>query len=336
MTDLPAPELADDDRELLLHPLVGGVVLFERNYLSPGQLQSLVAQIKSLRRPGLLVAVDHEGGRVQRFRDGFTRLPSAAVIGGCYQRDRVAGLQLAEQTGWLMAVELRAVGIDFSFAPVLDVGTVDSQVVGDRSFHQRPGCVADLAQAYVQGMRNAGMAAVGKHFPGHGGVSQDSHLLSPADDRPLEVLEAIDLVPFTRLIGAGIEALMPAHVIYTEVDDKPACFSPVWLHDILRQRLQFNGSVFSDDINMAGAAVMGDHVDRARSALVAGCDMVLVCNDRLATTTVLDKLAPVSGNGGRLVNMYGRQDYDIDELKHNDSWQLAVKLLGKLNSDACC
>ncbi len=211
-------ELSAEERELLRHPQVGGVILFTRNYHSPAQVAALVAAIHALRQPRLLVAVDHEGGRVQRFREGFTRLPAVRRLGEIYDQERMRAKQLARVSGWLMAAELRAVGVDFSFAPVLDLDHGVSGVIGDRAFHHDPEAVADLAHAYMSGMQKAGMEAVGKHFPGHGGVAADSHHELPIDPRPYEALADADLLAFERMIHYGLAALMPAHVRYPAVD----------------------------------------------------------------------------------------------------------------------
>ena len=236
MLDLQGLELLPEEREMLQHPLTGGVILFTRNYLDPEQVTALIESIRAVRRPPLLVAVDHEGGDVQRFRDGFTRLPACASIGKCYDRDTEQGLQAATEYGWLMAAELRAVGVDFSFAPVLDLGLGRSEVIKDRAYHREAAVVSALAGATVNGMRQAGMAAVGKHFPGHGWVVADSHHEAPVDERNLEAVTADDLVPFRDLIADGLAAVMPAHVIYANIDDRPAGFSNFWIQDILRQR----------------------------------------------------------------------------------------------------
>ncbi len=323
MMDLRGTTLENDERELLLHPLVGGIIFFSRNYESPEQIAALSKEIHGLREPRLLIAVDHEGGRVQRFQDRFTRLPALQLIGERYDKDNKAGLMLAEKAGWVMAIELRAVDIDFSFAPVLDVRKGVSQVIGDRSFHRDPACVAELSKSYMHGMRRAGMAAVGKHFPGHGSVKEDSHHAIPFDGRRFEDIQMDDMVSFEWLIHAGLAAIMPAHVIYPEVDDKPAGFSSIWLRNILRQQLEFQGVIFSDDISMAGAEAVGGYVDRAHCALEAGCDMVLVCNNQSAAIEVLDKLKvePNPASQSRLIRMHGKHKLDFAELKNDEAWQ---------------
>lgn len=290
MLDLSGPELLPEEEELLAHPSVGGVILFARNYVSPEQLARLTAAIHAVRRPPLLIAVDHEGGRVQRFREGFTRLPPMRRLGELWDSHPHRARRLAEQLGYVAAAELRAAGVDLSFAPVLDLDHGKSAVIGDRAFHQEPQAVAELAHAVMQGMKAAGMACCGKHFPGHGGVAADSHREVPVDERSLADLEVADLIPFRQMIDFGMPAVMPAHVIYPRVDSLPAGFSRRWLAGVLRGQLGFAGAIFSDDLSMQGAHVAGDIVARAEAALSAGCDMVLVCNDRPAATALLDGL----------------------------------------------
>lgn len=333
MLDLVGLELSAEEREMLRHPRVGGVILFSRNYASPAQLQQLVDEIHALREPRLLVAVDHEGGRVQRFRHAFTALPPARSYGRVYDRDRRRGRHLAELGGWLMASELRAVGVDFSFAPVLDLDYGVSEVIGDRAFHRDAEAVGDLAQAYMAGMKRAGMAATGKHFPGHGAVAPDSHIDLPVDERPLVDIEADDLRPFERLIHAGLAGVMPAHVVYAAVDPRPAGFSAHWLKDILRGRLDFQGVIFSDDLSMRGAHVMGDIVARGEAALAAGCDMVLVCNHPQDAARLLDGLDehddPVSHL--RLARLHARHPLPREALLASDEWRQAVAALQPLH-----
>lgn len=308
MLDLEGPGLTAEERDLLRHPLVGGVLLFSRNHVDGDQLAALVGDVRAARPTPLLVAVDQEGGRVQRLRTGFTRLPPPAALGRIYDGDTRKGRQLARTVGWLLATELAAADIDFSFAPVLDLGSGNSRVIGNRALHRHPDAVAELATAMVTGMGQAGMAAVGKHFPGHGGVAADSHLELPVDRRSFSTLAMSDLVPFERLIRHGLKALMPAHVIYEQVDDRPAGFSRRWLKQILREDLGFKGAVFSDDLSMAGASWAGSAAERATAALAAGCDMVLVCNDRRATVQILDGLAwtPDPVAMARLAPMHSR------------------------------
>jgi beta-N-acetylhexosaminidase len=289
MIDVQGKQLTSEDRELLAHPLVGGVILFTRNFESVEQLEQLVANIRAVRTPPLLVTVDHEGGRVQRFRQGFTVLPPMRVIGREYDLDAATGRKLARQCGWLMAAELRSVGIDVSFAPVVDLDYGLSSVIGDRAFHRDARVVAELAIAFTNGMRDAGMAAVAKHFPGHGAVVPDSHVAMPVDKRPLVDMDQ-DIYPYERLIANGLPAIMVAHVVFADVDGLPAGFSPRWIQQELRGRLGFTGAVFTDDLSMAGAGVVGDMVARSEAALAAGCDVLSLCNNRQGVHQVIDSL----------------------------------------------
>lgn len=279
MLDVAGLELSAEELERVAHPLVGGVILFARNYADPRQLKALAAAIRALRDPPPIIGVDHEGGRVQRFRDGFSRIPPMRELGARWDLDAAAAGEEAARIGACIARELSAHGVDFSFVPVLDLDYGRSAVIGDRAFHRNPNAVAHLASALRRGLRSGGMASVAKHFPGHGYVQADSHTEIPVDDRPLVLLERDDLIPFGVLVRQGIEAVMPAHVIYSAVDALPAGFSRVWLQDVLRRRLGFEGLVFSDDLSMVGAKGAGDIVARAQAACAAGCDMVLVCND---------------------------------------------------------
>ena len=287
-------ELTADDRARLAHPLVGGVILFARNYESPSQVKALTAAIRALRTPSLLIAVDHEGGRVQRFRDGFSAIPPMRTLGELWDRDVAKAAKEATRIGRTIADELRQHGVDFSFTPVLDVDHGASAVIGDRAFHRNPNAIAHLASALHDGLRAGGMAAVGKHYPGHGQVVADSHTDLPVDERDLGALVIDDLVPFGALIHRGLEAIMPAHVVYPAVDDQPAGYSRKWLQEILRGRLGFDGLIFSDDLGMAGAQGVGDLVARAEASVAAGCDMVLACNDFEGADSLLETWTPRS------------------------------------------
>src|SRR5512146_1172626 len=308
MLDVLGMELTPEDKEKLQHPLVGGVILFTRNYTSLAQLNQLTAEIHALRTPPLLIAVDHEGGRVQRFREGFTRIPPMRELGKEWDEHPKRAKHLAQQVGFVLASELRACGVDFSFTPVLDVDYGASSVIGDRAFHSDPQAIAELAHSLLLGLRQGGMPTVGKHFPGHGFVTADSHLEMPVDERNYTDIELCDLVPFRRMVNYGLTAVMPAHVIYPKVDPLPAGFSKVWLKDILRGELGFEGCIFSDDLSMEGATVAGGIVQRAEAALNAGCDMVLVCNrpdsaDELLAGLKWDMTAQ---SRARLAHMHGR------------------------------
>jgi beta-N-acetylhexosaminidase len=328
MIDVEGTTLSATDREVLAHPLVGSVILFTRNYTDPVQLQALVAAIQSIRSPALLVAVDHEGGRVQRFRSGFSELPPLRRIGHAFDADAQQGLAMARALGWLMAAELAACGLDFSFAPCVDLDYGLSEIIGDRAFHAQASAVAQLAIAYAHGMRDAGMAATAKHYPGHGAVVADSHVALPVDRRELVDMEQ-DLLPYRRLIANGLPAVMVAHVLYPAVDSVPASFSRRWVEGLLRTELQFGGLVFADDLTMGGAAAVGDLVQRARRALAAGCDVLPVCNDRPGVERLLERLKleidPASQL--RLVRMRGRRQYSFETLSASAAWQSAREWL---------
>ena len=321
MVDVAGTELTSEDREVLSHPLVGSVILFSRNYASVPQLEALVRDIRSVRRPPLLVAVDHEGGRVQRFRSDFTALPPQRTIGRAYDLDPDAGRRLAWQCGWLLAAELRAVGVDMSFAPCVDLDYGVSEVIGDRAYHRDPEVVSRLAVACIQGMRAAGMAATAKHFPGHGAVVADSHKALPVDRRPLEALGE-DLLPYRRLVANGLASVMVAHILFPEVDAAPAGFSKRWIQQELRWSLGFTGAVFSDDLSMGGAAFAGTATERARRALAAGCDVLPLCNDRPAVLAALAELAGVADplSQVRLARLHGRPMPDRGALLQSARW----------------
>ncbi len=306
MLDVAALRVTPEEKEILGHPSVGGVILFARNFQSPKQLLALATEIRALRRPELLIAVDHEGGRVQRFQEGFTRIPPMRLLGESWENDPPRAKSLAEAVGYVIATELLTHGVDFSFAPVLDVDFGSSSIIGDRAFSDEPEVIAALAGAFVAGLTAGGAASVGKHFPGHGYVKADSHVDVPVDERKLGEIEAADLLPYRELIKQGLSGIMPAHVIYPKVDKRPAGFSPVWLKDVLRGRLGFEGMIFSDDLSMEGASVAGGVVQRAQAALAAGCDMVLVCNAPQAVAEVLGGLKAGPLDRVRAERMRGR------------------------------
>ena len=329
MVDLAGVVMTAAEKEILAHPLVGGVILFSRNYESPEQLMALTEEIHAIRDPRLLISVDHEGGRVQRFRSGFTALPPMGLIGQLYDKNKNAAKKISETTGWLMAAELLSVGVDFSFAPVLDINKGISEVIGDRAFHSDPEVIAELTQRFMMGMKSAGMAATGKHFPGHGHVEADSHVAIPVDERNLQDILIEDILPFERMIHYGLAAIMPAHVVYPNVDKNPAGFSPFWIKKVLRGRLEFDGIIFSDDLSMEGASVAGGFVERAEAALAAGCDMVLVCNNPDAVQTVIDGLKIDSNplSQARLIRMHGKISRDLEHLFQTPQWKQSVKEL---------
>jgi len=330
MVDVAGFELTPEDREVLRHPLVGSVILFTRNYANSGQLTRLVADIHSVRQPALIVGVDHEGGRVQRFRSGFSALPPLRRIGHEFDLDSKHGLTLARSMGWLMAAELRAHGIDLSFAPCVDLDYGVSEVIGDRAFHAKPEAVAQLALAYMQGMKDAGMAATAKHFPGHGAVVVDSHQSLPVDRRDWAGL-ANDVLPYRRLIANSLPGVMVAHVLFPAEAPEPASLSRRWVQNALREELRFEGAVFTDDLSMGGAKEFGDIVARASAALAAGCDVLPVCNDRPAVAKLLDELEfevePTAHL--RLVRMRGRPAPELEALHAGEPWRGAQDLLAR-------
>lgn len=330
MVDVAGLELTPEDREVLRHPLVGSVILFTRNYSSSDQLARLVADIHAVRTPALVVAVDQEGGRVQRFRPGFSALPSPRRIGHEFDVDSKQGLAFARSMGWLMASELRAHGVDLSFAPCVDLDLGVSEVIGDRAFHSKPDVVAQLALAYMAGMKDAGMAATAKHFPGHGAVVADSHKSLPVDRREWNEL-GDELLPYRRLIANGIPGVMVAHILFPAVDPAPASLSRRWIQNALREEMRFEGAIFTDDLSMGGAAEFGDIVARADAALAAGCDVLPVCNDRASVAKLLDglKFEVEPAAHLRLVRMRGRPAPDREELFAGGAWRSAADLLAR-------
>lgn len=332
MVDIEGTQLSAEEREMLCHPLVGSVILFTRNYVDPEQLTALVADIHALRSPALVVAVDHEGGRVQRFRQGFSILPAARRIGLAYDAQAQAGLALARDMGWLMAAELRACGVDLSFAPCVDLDYGVSEVIGERAFHRDAQVVGELAVAYQRGMREAGMVATAKHFPGHGAVVADSHHAQPVDRRSLQDLEE-DIAPYRVLIANGLAGVMVAHVQYPQIDSWPASASVRWIRDVLRGDLRFQGAVFADDLSMKGAEAAGDIEQRASRALEAGCDVLPVCNHRPSVQRLLDHWrAPADAASSlRRVRLRGKGGMTRDALRASASWRAAQESLARSN-----
>lgn len=327
MIDVAGTELSADDRALLAHPDVNGLILFTRNFQSPEQLQSLCHEARQVAQKPLLIAVDHEGGRVQRFRDGFSAIPPMASIAQRFT-DPAEQAQAGRELGWLMAMEVQAVGIDISFAPVLDINAC-SDVIGDRAFADNAQDVTRLAAEFIAGMHEAGMAATGKHFPGHGSVQADSHIAIPVDERDKATIFATDIPPF-RVLAKKLQGVMPAHVIYPELDDKPAGFSSYWLQQVLRTQLGFDGMIFSDDLSMQGATVAGTMKARADAALNAGCDMILVCNDRAAASALLSE--PLAATGAHSATRFQRMLMsgtrpNLAELQRTPRWQRARQYL---------
>ncbi|MBP6056868.1 MAG: beta-N-acetylhexosaminidase [Nitrosomonas sp.] len=328
MLDIQGTQLTADDIRRLSHPLAGGVILFTRNYSNHRQLTELTQQIHALRNPHLLIAVDHEGGRVQRFQKDFTKLPAMRELGKIWDKRSVRARHLAKQVGFVLAAELNACGVDFSFTPVLDIDHGQSGVIGDRAFHHDPNVVSDLAYHLMLGLKKGGMPAIGKHFPGHGYIQADSHLEKSVDQRRYMDIEMNDLIPFQHMIDSGLAGIMPAHVIYPEIDQKPAGFSTTWLQKILRTELQFEGCIFSDDLSMRGA---GDYLEsmllRAQVALVAGCDMILVCNNSTGADEILAglqwEMSAISLS--RLARLHARNNFgSMTKLRENGDYVQAV------------
>ena len=328
VVDVKGLALDDDDRQRLAHPAAGAVILFARNFQDCAQLAALTQEIERLREPALPVCVDHEGGRVQRFREGFTALPPMRQLGRLWDRDREAGRAAARAVAYVAGSELAAHGVDFSFAPVLDLDFGTSGVIGDRALHFDPTAVGALGAAIVQGFADAGMAAVGKHFPGHGFASADSHTAVPTDERSTKEIFRKDILPYEVAIRAGLAGVMPAHVIYTQADSEPAGYSRYWLQEVLRGKLGFDGLVFSDDLSMEGAGVAGGPPERAKAALGAGCDMVLLCNDPDALDALLESLKDVPlARADRLERMRRKGGRDLRKsVAYRDSQEILRRI----------
>lgn len=327
MIDLCADSMSAEERKLITSPQVGGVILFSRNFSSVQSLVDLINEIHALRHPKLLVAIDQEGGRVQRLREGFTQLPAVKLLGDMYDNDPSRACKLAELTGWLMAVELRSIGIDFSFAPILDLNFGISQVIGDRAFHKDPEIVSILAQKYIHGMRTAGMQAVGKHFPGHGAVIADSHIDLPVDTREYQDILMEDLVPFQRMINQGLAGIMSAHVVYEKIDKNIATYSSKWLQTVLREQMKFEGVIFSDDLSMKAANCSEEFLERTQRALNAGCDMALICNASEQACEVAEMLENYNNPASqiRLTRMHGgKNPLSYTALRNSEEWRKAV------------
>lgn len=327
--DLADKTLTAEEQELLEHPLVSGLILFSRNFHDREQLQALIKSVRQRVKKPLLITVDQEGGRVQRFREGFTQLPAMQSFLQLADSPQ-AQQQLAKEAGWLMAAEMFALDIDLSFAPVLDLGHA-CKAIGDRSFGEQTADILPVAEAFIDGMREMGMATTGKHFPGHGHVIADSHLETPFDERAAADIFNHDLQPFAQLIAKGkLSAIMPAHVIYRQCDSQPASGSAYWLKTVLRQQLQFNGVIFSDDLGMKGAGFMGNYVERAEKALAAGCDILLLCNEREGVIQVLDNLRATPTQPH--LSLMKRKQFSWRELEASPRWQASHQTLAQLQN----
>lgn len=326
LIDIEDKELTQEEVEILEHPLVSGLILFSRNFHDREQVEALIKSIRQRVKKPLLITIDQEGGRVQRFREGFTKLPAMQSFATLNKPE------LAKEAGWLMAAEMFALDIDLSFAPVLDLGHI-CKAIGDRSFGETPETMLPVAEAFIDGMLEMGMATTGKHFPGHGHVIADSHLETPFDDRSKEAIFAEDIVPFTKLIEKNkLSAIMPAHVIYTQCDSQPASGSSYWLQEVLRKQLNFNGVIFSDDLGMKGAGFMGDFTERSEKALKAGCDLLLLCNEPEGVVQVLDNLKyePTQVQKERHLSLMKRKQVSWRELEASSRWQQSSQQLAQL------
>jgi len=337
MLDLDGASLTKEELEILQHPLVGGIILFSRNFQHQSQIQDLCNSIRKAVSEPILIAVDHEGGRVQRFHKEFTKLPAMGVFQNLDLPEKDI-LELITSTGWLMAAELIVSGVDISFAPVLDIDAKISKVIGDRGFSSKADTIINYASAFISGMNKAGMSATGKHFPGHGSTVADSHFELPVDNRSMQQIRDQDLSVFVNLCNHDLSAVMPAHVIYSAVDNVPACFSHFWLQKILRDEIGFTGVVFSDDICMEGAKVMGDITERASQALTAGCDMVLCCNNRKKAIQLLDTIPQKIDREktARIQSMISKPaEHSFEQLISHASWQSIQTSVKQLETMSC-
>jgi len=332
--DLTGFELSHEEREMLKHPQVGGIIFFSRNYESPQQLKDLILQIHECSAQRLLLTVDQEGGRVQRFLSGFTPLPPLSKIGALYTENPKQAMVLAEVHGWLMASELLTLGIDLSFSPILDLDNHLNQVIGTRSFHNNPTTVTKLARATIQGISKAGMCTVGKHFPGHGSVTSDTHTDFAVDPRSYKMIESSDLIPFSKL-SLTLDAMMASHIIYSQIDSLPCGFSSVWLQTILRKTLNFSGAIFTDDLSMHAVQAMWGIVERVKLALHAGCHGLLICNNRKDAITALEYLESTQSDAlysdWHLQKLFSRRTLATATLRRTAAWRDAVRLLSELN-----
>ena len=329
IVDIDSVTLTEEESDYLTHPFVGGVILFSKNYSCRDDLVALIKRIKDLRHPSLLIFVDQEGGRVQRFITDFTDLPALGTLGAYYERDPEKAAIIVRESGWMMATELKSVGVDVSFAPVLDRFNVKSEVIGNRAFHSDPTIICVLAGLYVSVMHGCGMHAVGKHFPGHGSVTTDSHVALPVDERSFDIIRKTDLLPFEFMISCGLSGLMAAHIAFPNIDESAVVgFSELWLQKILRKKLGFNGLIFSDDLSMEGAAVSSSYLARANLALSAGCDALIVCNNKIGIFEILDNYSQVSalGQTRSLELMRGPScEMSSDVLRATSSWIVAKR-----------
>ena len=329
MVDLQGTHLFSNDIELLQNAHVGGVILFARNMESREQLIDLVTAIRDV-SPHVLIAVDQEGGRVQRFQNQFTRLPAMQVLGDVVNQNQDFSLSLLKDAGWLMASEILACGLDISFAPVLDVDRDTSIIIGDRAFSDQPDLVVNMAKAFIDGMSEAGMAATGKHFPGHGGIVEDSHLEAPVDHRTMAELAHRDLLPFTQL-GKHLGGIMTAHITFPHVDQQSVGFSQYWIQQILRKQLNFQGVVFSDDLTMKGADLAGGFREKAKLALEAGCDMILVCNAPDGVQEVLEYMQDANIDGcSKIMQMRAKKSVSWQQLTEQPRYKEIVRNLANL------